>query len=506
MNIASLLRSTARMYPDRGFRYGETRITYAEVEAQAASLGSALRRRGLQRGDRVALFARNCPEFVVAMFGALRAGLIIVPINAKLVAGELEVILRDSGARALIATDDKAAVVDSLGTAVPETVIWIGGRREGSFESLLGEGDTTAAVVDVDPGDTAWLFYTSGTTGQPKGAGLSHRALMAMTLAELANLCDFTADDTVLHVAPLSHGSGLYLLGVVARGSEQVIFNGTSYDPDAVLAQIERDRITVIAFLAPTMITMLLDAPRSADTSSLRCVIYGGGPIHVATSKRMLERFGPVFAQIYGMGESPMTITYLPRTAHDLADPESLASAGYCQLGVEVQVMDENDRPLPPGVEGMVCVRGDVVMSGYWNNPAASAGTLRGGWLHTGDIGRFDARGRLFLLDRSNDTIISGGANIYPREVEEVLMRHPGVCEAVVFGVPDELWGESVAAAVVAAPGEPPAKEDLVDFCRSRLASFKKPKQIVFVDELPKNAYGKVLRRVVRDKVIALVP
>lgn len=502
MNIASLLRATARRHPNRGLRYGPSRFTYRQADAQAAAFGSALRRRGLQRGDRVALFARNCPELVVAMFGALRAGLVIVPINAKLAAGELEVILRDSGARALIASHDKAPVVDALGGSVPDLLTWIGGSDR-SFQSLLDDGNGTAAVAEVDPADAAWLFYTSGTTGRPKGAVLSHRALMNMTLAELANVCDFTADDTVLHVAPLTHGSGLYLLGAVARGSEQIISEAKSFDPDAVLAQIERDRVTIVAFMAPTMIAMLLDARGSVDTSSLRCVIYGGGPILVETSKRMLERFGPVFAQIYGMGECPMTITYLPRAAHALDDPETLASAGYGQLGVEVAVMDDEDRPVPAEVEGMVCVRGDVVMKGYCNNPAASAETLRGGWLHTGDVGRFDERGRLFLLDRANDTIISGGANIYPREVEEVLVRHPSVREAVVFGVPDALWGESVIAAVVTAPEDRLSEDQLVDFCRSHLASFKKPKQVLFVDDLPKNAYGKVLRRVTRDRAIA---
>ena len=498
MNIASLLSEAARRAPEHGLSSGARRTTYAEAEARAAAIGSALRRRGLSRGDRVALFTPNCIELVIAMFGALRAGLVVVPINAKLVGEELGVILRDSDARVLFAAREKAAVVDALDDAPP--IVWIGSDE---LSALIDEGDAHASVEQVDPADPAWLFYTSGTTGRPKGAVLSHRALTAMTLAQLANVCDFTADDKVLHVAPLSHGSGLYLFGAVARGSEQVIYDGAGYDPDAVLRLIERERVTAIAFLAPTMIAMLLECDGAADTSSLRCAVYGGGPIHVETSLRMLERFGPVFAQIYGMGESPMTITYLPRDAHAATDPETLASAGFTQLGVEVRVVDDEDRPVAVGEEGIVCVRGDVVMSGYWNNPDASADALRGGWLHTGDVGRFDERGRLFLLDRQNDTIISGGANVYPREVEDVLIRHPGVQEAVVFGVPDELWGERVVAAVVPAPELGVTEDELIGLCREHLASFKKPRQVVMVDELPKNAYGKVLRRVARERVSA---
>ena len=495
INVATLLARAAAVHGEGvALRHGDRRITYSQLEQLAARFGSALLRRGLVRGDRVALFMKNAPEHTIALLGAMAAGLVIVPINAKLAGAELDVILEDSGARALVHANGEAVA----GARLDEIELVVACGPE--FDALLSEGDPGHRPVDVPDDDVAWLFYTSGTTGRPKGAELTHRNLTVMTWALLADVCSFAPEDVVLHVAPLSHGSGLYLLGAIARGAQNVIYDGASFDPDGVLALVERERVTVIAFLAPTMIVMLLGAREGRDVSSLRCAVYGGAPIHVDHARRMLERFGRIFVQIYGQGESPMTITYHAAEAHDPDDPGSLAAAGVPHPGVEVRLADEAGRRVPDGAEGEVCVRGDVVMRGYWRNQEATARSLRSGWLHTGDIGRFDDRGRLVLLDRSNDTIISGGTNIYPREVEEVLVAHPGVAEVVVFGVPDELWGESVVAAVV--PNAPaPTEDDLVAHCRERMASFKKPKRVLFVDELPKNAYGKVLRRQARDDV-----
>ena len=500
MSVADLLREAAREHSaGPALRYGASVLSYEELDRRVSSFASALLAHGLERGDRVALLMRNCPEFAIGLFGAFRAGLVAVPVNAKLAAPEVAGILADCEARALLFDEGKTAIVEALGEARPELALCATGPAEG-FTEFLASGDPLFAGAEVAPDDLAWLFYTSGTTGRSKGAQLSHRNLEAMIRAQLADVCQFKPQDRVLHAAPLSHGSGLYLLGAVARGVENIVYDGAGFDPSAVLELIERERVTVIAFLAPTMIAMLLDAPAGADTSSLRTVIYGGGPLSPELGRRMLERFGRVFVQMYGQGESPMTITYLAAGEHDPGDPAGLASAGVPQHGVEVAVMDEHDRPLPPGEQGEVCVRGEVVMSGYWRNPEATAAALRCGWLHTGDIGRFDERGRLFLLDRAHDMIISGGSNIYPREVEDALLTHPGVKEAAVFGVPDVIWGESVAAAVVTA-GEPVSEEELVRHCRESLASYKKPKKVYFVDELPKSAYGKVLRRVIRDQL-----
>lgn len=498
VNVANLLTNAARQHRERpALRYGGRRVTYGELEERAARFGSALLERGLVPGDRVALFMWNCPEYVVAMFGSFAAGLVVVPVNARLTAAEVAVILQDSGARALIYDEGHAQTAAETDTSRVEVSV----EAPSGFEALLAEGDPASAPLEVEGEALAWLFYTSGTTGRPKGAMLSHRSLLVMTWTELADVCDYRSEDLVLHVAPLSHGSGLYLLGALARGAENLIYDSTSFDPAHVLSLVAWERVTVIAFVAPTMIVMLMRVGPAADTSSLRRVVYGGAPIHLDHAREMIRRFGPVFVQIYGQGEAPMTITYLDADAH-LAD-QLLTSAGVPHPGIEVRLVDQDDHPVQAGGEGEVCVRGDVVMSGYWRNPEATARSLRGGWLHTGDLGRLDEEGHLFLLDRSSDTIISGGANIYPREVEEVLAQHEGVAEVVAFGVPDDLWGESVVAAVVPAKALPPNEGELVDFCRASLAGYKKPRRIVFLKELPKNAYGKVLRRELRERFLS---
>jgi long-chain acyl-CoA synthetase len=268
---------------------------------------------------------------------------------------------------------------------------------------------------------------------------------------------------------------------------------------------IERMRVTTIAFLAPTQIKMLLNGPyQSYDLSSLRCIAYGGGPMYVEDMKQAVEAFGPVLVQIYGQGEAPMTISYLRREEHVThGDPlveRRLASAGIPRTDVEVRIVDENDREMPAGETGEIVARGSVVMAGYWDRPDATAETLRGGWLHTGDIGMMDEQGYLYLLDRKKDMIISGGNNIYPREVEEVLLRHPAIYEVAVIGIPDPLWGESVKAIVALRPGMTITEEEVHVFCRQHLASYKKPRTVEFVPELPKNAYGKILKRELREQ------
>lgn len=327
---------------------------------------------------------------------------------------------------------------------------------------------------------------------------LSHRNLMAVNC--LADICAFGPNDRLLHAAPLSHGSGMYLIPALSRGAENIIDAGGAFDPDRILRFVARERVTVLPFLAPTMIVRLLEADPTIRAPELRAIVYGGAPIHLEHLQAALRRFGPVLTQIYGQGESPMTIAYLPAWAHEDADDETLQSAGLVRSGVEVRILDGAACALPQGETGEIAVRGDVVMEGYWRDEEANAASFASGWLRTGDIGRFDARGRLHVLDRRHDMIISGGSNIYPREVEDVLIPHPAVKEAIVFGAPDAEWGESVVAAVVTRCDHPDLDaETLIAFCRGHLASFKKPRRIEFLAELPKNAYGKVLRRKLRD-------
>jgi long-chain acyl-CoA synthetase len=332
------------------------------------------------------------------------------------------------------------------------------------------------------------------------------------SLSYFADIDPVSPQDSILHAAPLSHGSGLYGLPHVARGAVSVLPHSGGVDGEEIAALLGRWP-GMSLFAAPTMVKRLAGdrAVASADLSHLKTVIYGGAPMYLADLEAALDVFGPRLAQIYGQGETPMTITALSKTDHAERDHprwrEHLQSVGVPRTDVEVRVVDDADRELPAGEIGEVVVRGDVVMAGYWNQPDATAETLRGGWLHTGDDGSFDADGYLTLLDRSKDLIISGGMNIYPREVEEALLRHPGVRAAAVVGRPDPEWGESVVAFVVTADAAtPPPVEDLDRTCLETIARYKRPKDYRFVDALPMNNYGKVLKRDLRDRLLAGAP
>jgi len=359
--------------------------------------------------------------------------------------------------------------------------------------------------VDVDTRAVAWLFYTSGTTGRPKGAMWSHRTIAVALMNYLADVYSTQPEDVVLHAAPLTHGSGVVALPSLARAAENVILDAPSFEPDAVFELIERCKVTNVAFLAPTQIVRLLAdfEPGRFDLSSLRCILYGGAPMFVEDLRRALAAFGYVFVQIYGQGEAPMTITYLRKVDHERfsrTDDPRLGSAGIARTDVEVRVVDDSDRSLPPGAVGEIVARGDVVIPGYWGQPEATADALRGGWLHTGDIGAIDPSGHLFILDRLRDMIVSGGNNIYPREVEEAILTLREVTEVAVVGVPDEYWGESVHAIVACRPDDILTADAVIARCTDRLASYKKPRTVEFVDQLPKNAYGKVLKRELRER------
>jgi long-chain acyl-CoA synthetase len=353
--------------------------------------------------------------------------------------------------------------------------------------------------------DRAWLFYTSGTTGRPKGAILSHRNLLFMSHCYYADIDMLDERDTNLHAGPLSHGAGLYALPHLLRGGHQVVL--PHFEVDAILDTFQRySRVSM--FAAPTMLTRLVHAPAvaAADLRNLRTIFYGGGPMYVADLERALQLFGPRLYQLYGQGESPMTITGLTKRMHaDQAHSrwrQRVGSCGVPRTGVIVRVVDERDRELPSGEIGELVTRSDCVMEGYWNNLAATEETLRGGWLHTGDLGSFDEDGFLTLRDRSKDMIISGGSNIYPREIEEVLLRHPDLVEVAVVGRSHPDWGEEVVAFVVPQPGANVAAEELDRLCLDHIARFKRPRDYRFVDALPKNNYGKVLKTELRRMLL----
>ncbi|MZR29874.1 acyl-CoA synthetase [Sneathiella litorea] len=506
MNIANLLKRTAKTYPDLPALAHGTEIvaTYREYEDQVARLAGALRGGlGLNAGDRVALIMKNHPEYWIALFAVWRAGLVAVPVNAKLHIKEFRYILENSDSRLVFATPELADQLTPLTTELPELEAVISIDDE-NYLALKQEGPLP--LQDAAPDDLAWLFYTSGTTGKPKGAMLSHRNLLTSILSYFADVTAQDPGDAVIHAAPQTHGAGLYGLPLIAKGGIQVTPLSGGFDPAETLELIAHYP-NCSFFFAPTMIHRLISSPafEGADTSNLKIIVYGGGPMYEADIRRAIDALGPRFAQIYGQGESPMTITGLStaliRDENHPRRSEILASVGTERTDVEVNVFDAQDNPLPVGEIGEVVVRGDVVMLGYWKNPEATTESLRGGWLHTGDMGCFDAEGFLTLKDRSKDMIISGGTNIYPREIEEALLTHPDVAEVSVVGRPHEDWGEEVVAFVVLRKEGAMTPEELDRHCIEQIARFKRPKEYFFVEELPKNNYGKVLKTELRARL-----
>ena len=507
MNLAVWVERHGRRRPDDpalvdGERVHADWATFAARVAGAA--GGLPDGFGLAPDDRVAIVMRNRPEYLEALFAIWHAGLVAVPVNARLHRDEIAYILDHSGTAVVVTDDEHAEDVQSLlGTIETlRTVVTAPGER---WDQLTAA--PSAALADLQSHDPAWIFYTSGTTGHPKGATLTHRNLLTMSLSYYADIDPVSPQDSVLHAAPLSHGSGLYGLPHVARGAVSVVPRSGGVDGDEIAALLQRWS-GMSFFAAPTMVKQLADDPAiaTADLSNLKTIIYGGAPMYLADLEAALAVFGPRLAQIYGQGETPMTITALSKADHADRDhprwTDRAQSVGFPRTDVQVRVVDEADRELPAGESGEIQVRGDVVMTGYWNQPDATAQTLRDGWLHTGDIGSFDDDGFLTLLDRSKDLIISGGMNIYPREVEEVLLRHDGVESVAVVGRPDPQWGEAVVAFVVAADDSaPPRIEDLDRTCLDHIARYKRPKDYRFISSLPTNNYGKVVKRELREQL-----
>jgi long-chain acyl-CoA synthetase len=507
MNIATFLVRSARTFPDRPavslgdgvwIRYGDL---MQRVSAMAAGFRNSL---ALVPGDRVAFAMANCPQYIEIWYAAWYAGLTTVPMNSKLHPKELEFILRDSGARICFASPGLASAVEGLRGDLPalERVVDVGS----SDYTALYRAYPGIAMHQTAPEGIAWLFYTSGTTGRPKGVMITHRNVLSMSLAYFSAVDTIGPHDCVLHAAPMSHGSGQYNFPHMLVGANQVIPDSGHFDA-AEIFDLCRCWTGVTMFAAPTMVHRLVaHASKHAPAlDGLKTIVYGGGPMYLQGILNALDTLGPRFAQIYGQGESPMTITALSKAQiTDRNQPryeQRLASVGIAQPPVEVRVADAQDRPLPDEEIGEILVRGETVMSGYWQNPQASSETLRNGWLHTGDVGSFDADGFLTLRDRSKDMIISGGSNVYPREVEEVLLRHPAVSEVSVVGRPHAEWGEEIIAFVVVNEGAALLEQELDALCLDHIARFKRPKSYRFVQDLPKNNYGKVLKTELRAQL-----
>lgn len=495
MNIALALQSAARTWNDNIAVAGwdGTRIRYGELSARAGAIAGALSQRGLEPGDRVALAMSNVPEYFECILGIWTAGLCAVPLNPRLHAREFEYAIRNSGAKLCFATDDLAP---HLGEAERDVV------RIASIDFVRMREAAPLRPVERAPEDIAWLFYTSGTTGRPKGAMLSHRNMMAFVVSMLAD-GGGAVHDNFLHIAPLSHGSGFMGLAYLMRGRTNIVVPQSGLDRNAVVAALKV--FAPLSFFAvPTVLRTLMDKLVPPElVGYIHMIYFGGAPMYVDDLEHAIRFFGVErLWHLYGQGEAPMTITYLPpwlRRAPGTAEYETrLASVGIARAGVAVRVMDGNGADCAPGQVGEVVVRGDVVMSGYWDNPEATDAAFRDGWLLTGDLGTLDEAGFLTLHDRSKDMIISGGSNIYPREIEEVLLTHSDVRECAVVGIRDPKWGEVPVAFIVssdAAAFDPAALEA---HCLAHLARFKRPRHYFAVPELPKNGYGKVLKTELR--------
>ncbi|MDO9506554.1 MAG: AMP-binding protein [Hydrogenophaga sp.] len=507
MSLVHLLLRHARQSPERpAIFYGtEPWATHGQWAQRSAGLARRMVAAGLVPGDRVVLFMRNQPRYLEILWAAWWAGLVVVPVNAKLHPREAEWIVANAGARWAFVTHDVASE--------PLT----GLERQIDVESddcddlLAAVSDAWAVpVVEREAQDLAWIFYTSGTTGRPKGVMLTHRNLMTMGLTYFIDVDPVSADDAMVYAAPMSHGAGIYAIPHLMAGARHVVPASGGVEPAELFALGEAIG-PLSTFAAPTIVKRLVDHAEQqgigpdASARAFKTIVYGGAPMYAADMARALRVMGPRFVQIYGQGETPMVGTALSR--QQLADTshprwaERMASVGVAQTPVQVRVADAEGRSLPTGEVGEVLVKGDSVMAGYWNNPEASSAAVRDGWLFTGDVGCLDADGFLTLKDRSKDLIISGGSNIYPREVEEVLLTAPGVAEVAVVGVPDAEWGESVVAFVVMAPGLQTTTEALDQHCLAQMARFKRPKRYEIVTELPKNNYGKVLKTELRQRL-----
>ena len=505
MSLVQLLLRHARLSPDHPaiFEGSTLWASYGEWAARSAGLAQRMRSTGLAPGDRVLLFMHNHPRYLEVLCAAWWAGLAVVPVNAKLHPRETEWIVENAQTRWGFVTADVAPGplaglerqidVDSL-----------------AADALLAPLDSpwTVPVTERAPDDLAWLFYTSGTTGRPKGVMLTHRNLITMGLTYFVDVDQVTAQDAIVYAAPMSHGAGLYAIPHLMAGARHVVPESGGVDPAELFAlYLKMGALTT--FAAPTIVNRLVHHAEQTGLSHDDCarafktIVYGGAPMYVADIQRALRVMGPRFVQIYGQGETPMVATVLSR--EQLADTDHprylarIASVGVAQTPVQVRVADAQGRELAVGEIGEVLVQGDSVMAGYWRNPDATAAALRDGWLYTGDVGCLDADGFLTLKDRSKDLIISGGSNIYPREVEEVLLTAPGVAEVAVVGAPDPDWGEVVVAFIVLQPGAAAEIAALDQHCLDQMARFKRPKHYRVVETLPKNNYGKVLKTALRE-------
>lgn len=508
MNLATFLTQSARRDPDGvALVMGDTRWSWAEFEARVDALAYALQTRfGLQKGDRVMCQSQNCLGMMQAMFAVWRAGGVWVPANFRQTPEEVTYLTQASGARFMMCHP-----------SFPEHAASC--RRECELSTILsfGEADFGPSIQDitaeamgqrpkvaaVDRDDPCWFFFTSGTTGRPKASVLTHGQMAFVVTNHLADLMPgLTGEDASLVVAPLSHGAGVHQLTQVARGVKTVLMPSEKFDVSVAWDLVKQWRVSTM-FTVPTILKLMVEHPSTAtaDTSSLRYVIYAGAPMYRVDQINALKVLGKVLVQYFGLGECTGNITVLPVHLHESEDGPTtrIGTCGYARTGIEIQIQDNDGRELPAGQSGEICCIGPAVFAGYYQNPEANAKSFRDGWFRTGDLGYMDEAGYLYITGRESDMFISGGSNVYPREIEEKILTHPAISEAAVLGLPDPLWGEVGWAVCVASA--PVSEEDLAAFLDGKLSRYKMPKRFLFWDALPKSAYGKITKKMIREEL-----
>lgn len=507
MNIGHFLTQAARRLKDAPalIRAGDVR-SWQQVNARVDAIAYALTDMGVKKGDRVLLHSNNCLDMAEAMYAVFKTGAVLVPTNFRLNATEIAQMAEISGATYFIGNHDfpdHIAALSDLSQMQSEPII-IGGNYEALVADKMKHGVFNEAPVDYN--DPAWFFFTSGTTGTPKCAVLTHGQLGFVLTNHAADLMPgLSPQDASLVVAPLSHGAGLHYFVQVARGAKTVLTETDGLDPHELWQLVERHQITNM-FTVPTIVKRLVEHPSVDvfDHSSLKHVIYAGAPMYREDQKTALKKLGPVLVQYFGLGEVTGAITILPASEHYLDDTQMrVGTCGFARTGMQIAILDDEANELPLGKTGAIGVRGPAVFSGYYNNQKANDESFQNGWFLTGDIGHMDDAGYVYLTGRKSDMYISGGSNIYPREIEEKLLEHPAIAEIAIVGIPDADWGEVGAAVIVLKDAATVTETELRSWFNDKIARYKQPKLIVFRDELPKSGYGKIEKRRVRELLLA---
>jgi fatty-acyl-CoA synthase len=511
MNLAHMLTQNARRHGNRtGFVWGTKSWTWREIDAEVSALAAALSERGIVRGDRILVHSKNCEEMFWSMFAAFRLGAVWVPTNFRLMPDEVAYLAGASGAKAFLCHGefpDHAAVV--AGPSFTWRIGEAGAFGERSLrKAIAAHAGAAIANAAVEHDEPCWFFFTSGTTGRSKAAVLTHGQMGFVVTNHLADLTPGTTEqDASLVVAPLSHGAGVHQLMQTARGAKTILLPTERFDIAEAYRLIEAHRVTNL-FTVPTILKMMVEHPAADqfDHSSLRQVIYAGAPMYREDQRAALKKLGKVIVQYFGLGEVTGNITVMPAVLHEEEDtPDArIGTCGFERLAMQVSIQDDNGRELKPFETGEICVIGPAVFAGYYNNPEANAKSFRDGWFRTGDLGHVDEEGFVYITGRASDMYISGGSNIYPREIEEKILTHPAVGEVAVLGVPDPVWGEVGVAVCVAREGaRPVAEAEMAAFLAPKVPRYKMPKRFFFWDALPKSGYGKIPKRLVRDELEA---